>query len=131
MAPRGLIAGGVALAAFLALGACGQTASGPGVEQVQGDAETPAEALFDVDAAATTHWKEQLSIRFGRAAETAAVEAALVAEGFECGPDPTKPQERACLRVRPDNGCEQNEIVRTQPWVIDTAQIIRACRQTR
>lgn len=119
----------VALAmAVLSVAACNQAAEQP---------ETaPVSAMFDTDFPATQSWRAQLIKDIGANATTEAAEAALSAQGMECGTDPSTPHERACTSEGPHNAadnatemgdCKQLRIVRTQPWQVQSAQVIIAC----
>ncbi len=101
------------LGLLLALAACGAPA----------DPEPP-EALINLDPGATT-------------ALQAAVEAvppgpeagppALIALGFDCAEDPTRPGETACQRTRIEGDCAVTDVVTTPAGAPLTARAFRAC----
>lgn len=103
----------------------------PGQEAPAADAHVEvhpdATATADVDARATLALKQDLVTRFPQNSPTAKVEAGLVKDGFECGPNPMKEGERACLKAVRKDGCEENTIVRSQPYLPEKAQFIRIC----
>jgi hypothetical protein len=96
---------------------------------------TPAtKATADVDRRATLALKQALMTSFPEATSTEAVEAGLIKDGFSCGPNPTAPDERACLQSKREGACEINKIIRSQPYLPDKAQVIKICEvgtQTR
>jgi hypothetical protein len=100
----------------------GQAAPQPVVEVM------PAtKATADVDRRATLALKQDLLARFPQRSVGAAVETVLSKDGFECGPNPTAPAERACLKVVRSGVCEVNTIIRTTPYLPDKAQVIKIC----
>jgi hypothetical protein len=100
----------------------GQAASQPVVEVM------PAtKATADVDRRATLALKQDLLTRFPQKSLGAAVETTLSEDGFACGPNPTAPTERACLKVVRSGVCEVNTIIRTTPYTPDKAQVIKIC----
>jgi hypothetical protein len=111
-----------ALALLAALPACSRAPA----EDPSG---APVTALFDVQPEASAAFRTSLGQRFGAAASPETVEAGLVADGFECGPDPTESTERACVREVADGGCTLISIVRSAPFLPDGAQVVRACPQ--
>ena len=120
---RAARAGLLVLVALATASACQREALPPAREDIR--------ALFDVQPEATNAFRAELADRYG-AAETPSqtVEAALARDGFECGPDPTRPSERACVREAedPTDGlCTLISIVRSEPFLPGTAQIVRAC----
>lgn len=91
------------------------------------EAVPEADAFLSVDRRATLALKQVLVTRFPQNSPPAKVEQGLAADGYECGPDPTTPDERACLKVSEEAGCQVNVIVRVQPYRPEVAQVIRAC----
>jgi hypothetical protein len=116
------------LLSTIVLSACGgertQGQSGP-TPVVEALPATTATA--DVDTRATLALKQAIMTRFPASSDSAAVEAALLRDGFTCSDNPTAPGERACLRAKRDGTCEINSIIRTQPYVPDKAQVIKIC----
>lgn len=112
--------------AFLGLGGCNSAKEAPAV-QAQVEAQPDATATADVDKRATLALKQDLVTRFPQNSPTAKVEAGLVKDGFECGPNPMKAGERACLKAERKGPCEENTIVRSQPYQPEKAQFIRIC----
>lgn len=115
----------------VAFGLAGLAACQPTQEaetpEAQVEAHPDATATADVDKRATLALKQDLVTRFPQNSPTAKVEAGLTKDGFECGPNPMKPDERACLRAVRKGPCEENTIVRTAPYQPEKAQFIRIC----
>lgn len=84
-------------------------------------------ATADVDRRATLALKQTLLSNFPQNSPGAAVEAGLVKDGFDCGPNPSAVTERACLKAVRDGACEINTIIRTTPYAPDKAQVIKVC----
>ncbi|MBN8646880.1 MAG: hypothetical protein J0L55_02920 [Caulobacterales bacterium] len=84
-------------------------------------------ANFDVDKAETEKFKQELVTAFPAGSNGADVEKALSSKGYDCGPDPTKTDERACTNAITKDECVIMSIVRTLPYAPDGAQIIKAC----
>lgn len=84
-------------------------------------------AIADVDTRATLVLKQAIMTSFPEATPTQTVEAGLLKDGYECGPNPTAVTERACLKVQSDGPCEINKIVRSQPYRPDKSQVIKIC----
>jgi hypothetical protein len=84
-------------------------------------------AVADVDPRATLALKQDLLTSFPQNSPSAAVEAGLIKEGYDCTPYPTAPGERACLKVVREAACEINTIVRTTPYAPEKAQVIKIC----
>ncbi len=95
--------------------------------EAQVEARPDATATADVDKRATLALKQDLVTRFPQNSPTAKVEAGLVKDGFVCGPNPMKKDERACLKAVRVDACEENTIVRSQPYQPEKAQFIRIC----
>lgn len=116
-APR--ILAGLVCAALLA--GCGGSGASP-----QGSAPE-VRATFDTDMAATEALRTELQRTYGMAPDLAQLEAALSADGYFCGPDPSKPSETACLREQPRGACMEASLIRTRPWRPDQAQVVVIC----
>lgn len=119
---------------LVVLGACAltilagcQPVKDPSTTQAHVEAHPDATATADVDKRATLALKQDLVTRFPQNSPTAEVEAGLIKDGFECGPNPMKTGERACLKAERKGGCEENTIVRSQPYLPEKAQFIRIC----
>jgi hypothetical protein len=84
-------------------------------------------ANFDVDLAASDKFKLDLTAEFPIGTNSETIEKALSSRGFDCGPDPLVPTERACTNAQTQDKCVIMSIVRTNPLAIDKAQIIKAC----
>ncbi len=95
--------------------------------EAQVEARPDATATADVDKRATLALKQDLVTRFPQNSPTAKVEAGLIKDGFVCGPNPMKTDERACLKAVRVDACEENTIVRSQPYQPEKAQFIRIC----
>jgi hypothetical protein len=108
------------------LGGCKPTKEAPEAE-AQVEARPDATATADVDKRATLALKQDLVTRFPQNSPTAKVEAGLIKDGFLCGPNPMKTDERACLKAVRKDACEENTIVRSQPYQPEKAQFIRIC----
>ena len=111
---------------LVGLAGCKPTKEAPAAE-AQVEARPDATATADVDKRATLALKQDLVTRFPQNSPTAKVEAGLVKDGFVCGPNPMKTDERACLKAVRKDGCEENTIVRSQPYQPEKAQFIRIC----
>lgn len=116
------------LGAVSLLSACGNQGSStqptphPVVEAV------PAtKATADVDARATLALKQELLTNFPQNSAGNVVEVGLANDGFECGPNPAAPTERACLKAEREGVCEINQIIRTAPYAPEKAQVIKIC----
>ena len=107
------------------LAGCKPTKEAPAEAQVE--ARPDATATADVDKRATLALKQDLVTRFPQNSPTAKVEAGLIKDGFVCGPNPMKTDERACLKAVRKDACEENTIVRSQPYQPEKAQFIRIC----
>jgi len=105
---------------------CKPTKEAPAAE-AQVEARPDATATADVDKRATLALKQDLVTRFPQNSPTAKVEAGLVKDGFVCGPNPMQTNERACLKAVRKDACEENTIVRSQPYQPEKAQFIRIC----
>jgi hypothetical protein len=116
------------LGGFIFLGSCGspkpvgQSTPTPVVEVLP---DTTATA--DVDRRATMALKQNLLNSFPQNSPSTAVETGLSKDGFDCGPNPAAPTERACLKAVREGACEINTIVRTTPYAPEKAQVIRVC----
>jgi hypothetical protein len=100
----------------------GQSLARPVVEAL------PAtKATADVDPRATLALKQSLLTNFPQNSPGSAVEAGLIKDEFDCGPNPTAPAERACLKAERKGACEINTIVRTLPYAPEKAQVIKIC----
>lgn len=111
------------IAAGGALAACNRGAQpDPAAEQA-----ADVRANFDTDLPASSMLRDRLAREFGMAPDIAAVEEALSADGFFCGPDPGFPDETACLREKPRGSCVEASLVRTRPWRPDRAQVVVIC----
>lgn len=118
---------GIALGFSLAgLGGC-NPAKDTRAPEAQVEVHPDATATADVDKRATLALKQDLVTRFPQNSPTAKVEAGLIQDGFECGPNPMKEGERACLKAVRKDGCEENIIVRSSPYQPEKAQFIRIC----
>ena len=84
-------------------------------------------ATADVDRRATLALKQNLLNSFPQNSPSAAVEAGLGKDGFDCGANPSAPAERACLKAVREGVCEINTIIRTAPYVPEKAQVIKVC----
>ena len=111
---------------LVGLAGCKPTKEAPTAE-AQVEARPDATATADVDKRATLALKQDLVTRFPQNSPTAKVEAGLIKDGFLCGPNPMKTDERACLKAVRKNTCEENTIVRSQPYQPEKAQFIRIC----
>ena len=109
------------------LGGCNPTKEAPAAAEAQVEARPDATATADVDKRATLALKQDLVTRFPQNSPTAKVEAGLIKDGFVCGPNPMKTDERACLKAVRVDACEENTIVRSQPYQPEKAQLIRIC----
>jgi hypothetical protein len=112
----------------LALGGCdtqktqGQSQARPVVEV------TPAtKATADVDRRATLALKQSLLTTYPEATASDVLEMGLVKEGYACGPNPSAPSERACLKAQREGTCEVNTIIRSAPYAPDKSQVIKVC----
>jgi hypothetical protein len=112
----------------LAFGGC-DTQKTQGQSQAQPVVEvTPAtQATADVDRRATLALKQSLLTTYPEATASDVLEMGLVHEGYVCGPNPSAPSERACLKAQREGPCEVNTIIRSQPYVADKSQVIRIC----
>jgi hypothetical protein len=116
------------LLASIALAGCGNPkTSGQSVPKPVVEAVPETKATADVDRRATLVLKQDLVTRFPQNSATQAVENGLKKDGFECGPNPAAPTERACLKVQRVDACEVNTIVRSAPYAPDKAQVIKIC----
>lgn len=115
----------------LPLAACQPQGGQDGERQGQVEIAPEATATADVDRRATLALKQDLVTRFPQNSPTEAVEEGLKKDGFDCGPNPAKASERACLRAVRKEGCEENTIVRTKPYLPEKAQFIRICEIVR
>lgn len=89
---------------------------------------TPAAtATADVDRRATLALKQALLTSYPQSSQSGAVEASLAKDGFECGPNPSAPAERACLKAVREGVCEINTVIRTRPYAPEKAQVIKIC----
>ncbi len=111
---------------LVGLAGCKPTQEAPAAE-AQVEARPDATATADVDKRATLALKQDLVTRFPQNSPTAKVEAGLIKDGFVCGPNPMKTDERACLKAVRVDACEENTIVRSQPYQPEKAQFIRIC----
>ena len=111
---------------LVGLAACKPAVDAPAAE-AQVEATPDATATADVDKRATLVLKQDLVTRFPQNSPTAKVEAGLIKDGFVCGPNPMKTDERACLKAVRVDACEENTIVRSQPYQPEKAQFIRIC----
>lgn len=111
---------------LVGLAGCKPTKEAPAAE-AQVEARPDATATADVDKRATLALKQDLVTRFPQNSPTAKVEAGLVKDGFVCGPNPMQTDERACLKAVRKDACEENTIVRSQPYQPEKAQFIRIC----
>jgi hypothetical protein len=121
----------ILISGLICLSACGnpkpagQSAAKPVVEVTP---ETTATA--DVDRRATMALKQNLLNSFPQNSSGTIVETGLLKDGFDCGPNPAAPTERACLKAVREGTCEINTIVRTTPYAPDKAQVIKVCEVT-
>jgi predicted flavoprotein YhiN len=116
------------LVGAFALSACGaQETQGQNQARPVVDVTPDASAVADVDRRATLALKQSLMNKFSADAPTGIVEVILDEDGFDCGPNPTAPSERACLKAVREGLCEINTIVRTAPYDADKAQVIKVC----
>jgi hypothetical protein len=113
--------------ATLVMGCQDQRPNGQAAPQPVVEVLPATKATADVDRRATLVLKQELLARFPQSSVGTAVEAVLIKDGFECGPNPTAPAERACLKVVRSGVCEVNTIVRTTPYAPDKAQVIKIC----
>jgi hypothetical protein len=111
---------------LVGLAGCKPTQEAPAAE-AQVEARPDATATADVDKRATLALKQDLVTRFPQNSPTAKVESGLIKDGFVCGPNPMKTDERACLKAVRKDPCEENTIVRSQPYQPEKAQFIRIC----
>jgi hypothetical protein len=112
----------------LLVGACnGEKTQGRSGPTPVVEALPATKATVDVDARATLALKQAIMTRFPASSQGAAVEAALVRDGFECSQNPSAPTERACLQAKRDGKCEINTIIRTLPYAPEKAQVIKIC----
>ena len=111
---------------LMGLAGCKPAKEDPAAE-AQVEARPDATATADVDKRATLALKQDLVTRFPQNSPTAKVEAGLIKDGFVCGPNPMKTDERACLKAVRKDACEENTIVRSQPYQPEKAQFIRIC----
>lgn len=111
---------------LVGLAGCKPAEEAPAAE-AQVEARPDATATADVDKRATLALKQDLVTRFPQNSPTAKVEAGLIKDGFVCGPNPMKTDERACLKAVRVDACEENTIVRSQPYQPEKAQFIRIC----
>ncbi|MCZ8282664.1 MAG: hypothetical protein O9286_10530 [Aquidulcibacter sp.] len=111
---------------LMGLAGCKPAKQAPAAE-AQVEARPDATATADVDKRATLALKQDLVTRFPQNSPTAKVEAGLIKDGFVCGPNPMKTDERACLKAVRKEACEENTIVRSQPYQPEKAQFIRIC----
>ncbi|KAF0113306.1 MAG: hypothetical protein FD163_262 [Hyphomonadaceae bacterium] len=84
-------------------------------------------ANLDVDMAETEALKTALIAKFPIETEAQIVETGLMAQNYDCGPDPTKQTERACIKTETKTDCVVMTIVRTLPYTPMGAQVIKAC----
>jgi hypothetical protein len=119
----------VGLSCAIVVSACSQQVPREGQSQAQPVVEVAPEAtaFADVDKRATLALKQDLVTRFPQNSDPLVVEAGLQKIGYECGPNPAAPAERACLKVVKRDQCEDNAIVRVKPYVPERAQFIRIC----
>lgn len=117
----------LALAAACALTAACQAASDgeTGVGAPEADAPD-AYATAEVDPRGTLKLRQEIAARFAGEVPPE-VERALAADGYDCGPNPAAPAERACLAVRRDGACEVHDVVRVAPFEAYKTQTIRIC----
>jgi hypothetical protein len=106
---------------------CKPAKEAPTTAEAQVEARPDATATADVDKRATLALKQDLVTRFPQNSPTEKVEAGLIKDGFVCGPNPMKTDERACLKAVRVAACEENTIVRSQPYQPEKAQFIRIC----
>jgi hypothetical protein len=121
-----LVLGLISGITLVGLAGCKPTQEAPAAE-AQVEARPDATATADVDKRATLALKQDLVTRFPQNSPTAKVEAGLIKDGFVCGPNPMKTDERACLKAVRVDACEENTIVRSQPYQPEKAQFIRIC----
>ncbi|HCP65731.1 hypothetical protein [Aquidulcibacter sp.] len=120
------------LGLMLGIGLAGLVGCRPAKEasataEAQVEARPDATATADVDRRATLALKQDLVTRFPQNSPTAKVEAGLIKDGYSCGPNPMKADERACLKAVRKGACEENTIVRSKPYLPEKAQFIRIC----
>jgi hypothetical protein len=116
----------LALAALLT-GCQDQKPNGQAAVQPVVEVMPATKAIADVDRRATLALKQDLLARFPQNSAGGAVETVLSEDGFACGPNPTAPAERACLKVVRSGVCEVNTIIRTTPYAPEKAQVIKIC----
>ena len=117
----------IGLTSFM-LGACGnQVREGNRTATPVVEVVPETQAMADVDRRATLALKQNLLTRFPENSASAQVEAGLTKDGYACGPNPTAPSERACLKVVREGVCEVNMIIRSAPYAPEKAQTIRIC----
>jgi len=121
-----LVVGVIVGLSLVGLAGCKPNKDAPAAE-AQVEARPDATATADVDKRATLALKQDLVTRFPQNSPTAKVEAGLIKDGFVCGPNPMKTDERACLKAVRKDACEENTIVRSQPYQPEKAQFIRIC----
>ncbi len=117
-----------ALAFLCLLSACEKPAPKEKIDNI--DAPKKGERVttnLDVDIEASAAFREELKKEFPLDTPSLDIEKALLAKKFDCGPDPTSPNERACTNAETKDKCMMLSIVRTLPYTPDGAQIIKAC----
>jgi hypothetical protein len=113
---------------LLCVSGCGQDHSaGQSAPVSKIEVMPPTKAVADVDRRATIVLKQDLVTRFPQNSPGSVVENGLSKNGYDCGPNPSAPIERACLKVVREGVCEVNTIVRTAPYAPEKAQVIRIC----
>lgn len=91
------------------------------------DSASQVQATFDTDMEGSAALRTRLLREFGMAPDIERLEAALSADGYFCGPDPSVPTETACLLEQNRGGCIEATLIRTRPWRPDQAQVVVIC----
>lgn len=129
--PKQLVLGLMLGLAQAGLVGCKPAKEAQAAAEAQVEAHPDATATADVDRRATLALKQDLVTRFPQNSPTGEVEAGLAKDGYSCGPNPMKADERACLKAVRKGACEENTIVRSQPYLPEKAQFIRICEITK
>lgn len=113
---------------FLALGGCDLFAPKQQEVVIQQTPPEPTNTPINLDLAETNKFKSYIFNTLGNTASGPNVERMLKGEGFDCGLDPNNKIDNACIKVVTAEDCTTISYIKTNPYMIDSAQVIKTCK---